>query len=122
MKGHGRPHRRSCAGALASDFAAAMVASMASSRAIGSSGINAGHVGARTGISSLQLSGSEQQLRWLLAGVTTAGCSQWAVVTAGKHPKDLPQFGWINTLLSNHQTSLSGNFHAFNGHFAGLRQ
>jgi hypothetical protein len=25
-------------------------------------------------------------------------------------------------LLSNHQTSLSGNFHAFNGHFAGLRQ
>ena len=31
--------------------------------------------------------------------VTTAGCSHEAIVTGGKHPNDLPQFRWINTLL-----------------------
>ena len=31
-----------------------------------------------------------------------------------KHPNDLPQFRWINTLLGNLKTSLSGTFHAFN--------
>jgi hypothetical protein len=46
--------------------------------------------------------------------VTTAGCSHWAVVTGGKHPNDLPQFRWINTLLGNLKTSLSGTFHSFN--------
>jgi transposase-like protein len=45
--------------------------------------------------------------------VTTAGCSHQAIVTGGKHPNDLPQFRWINTLLSNLKTSLSGTFHAF---------
>ena len=46
--------------------------------------------------------------------VTTANCHKKAVVTGGKHPKDLPQFRWINTLLSNLKTSFSGNFQAFN--------
>jgi len=46
--------------------------------------------------------------------VTTAGCSHEAIVTGEKHPKDLPQFRWINTLLGNLKTSLSGTFHAFN--------
>jgi hypothetical protein len=46
--------------------------------------------------------------------VTTAGCSHEAIVTGGKHPNDLPQFRWINTLLGNLKTSLSGTFHAFN--------
>ena len=46
--------------------------------------------------------------------VTTAGCSHEAVVTGGKHPNELPQFRWINTLLGNLKTSLSGTFHAFN--------
>ena len=46
--------------------------------------------------------------------VTTAGCSHEAVVTGGKHPNDLPQFRWINTLLGNLKTSFSGTFHAFN--------
>ncbi len=45
--------------------------------------------------------------------VTTAGCSHEAVVTGGKHPNDLPQFRWINTLLGNLKTSFSGTFHAF---------
>jgi transposase-like protein len=46
--------------------------------------------------------------------VTTTGCSHQAIVTGGKHPNDLPQFHWINTLLGNLKTSLSGTFHAFN--------
>ena len=45
--------------------------------------------------------------------VTTAGCHHQAIVTGGKHPNDLPQFRWINTLLGNLKTSLSGTFHAF---------
>jgi hypothetical protein len=46
--------------------------------------------------------------------VTIAGCTHAAIVTGGKHPNDLPQFRWINTLLGNLKTSLSGTFHAFN--------
>ncbi len=46
--------------------------------------------------------------------VTTAGCRNEAIVTGGKHPNDLPQFRWINTLLSNLKTSFNGTFHAFN--------
>lgn len=46
--------------------------------------------------------------------VTSAGCSHEVVVTGGKHPNELPQFRWINTLLGNLKTSLSGTFHAFN--------
>jgi hypothetical protein len=48
--------------------------------------------------------------------VTTAGCSREAIVTGGKHPNELTQFRWINTLLGNLRTSLSGTFHAFNFH------
>ena len=46
--------------------------------------------------------------------VTAANCHHKAVVTGGKHPNDLPQFRWINTLLGNLKTSFSGTFHAFN--------
>jgi hypothetical protein len=49
-----------------------------------------------------------------LRSVTTAGSSHEAIVTGGKHPNDLPQFRWNNTLLGNLKTSLSGTFHAFN--------
>jgi transposase-like protein len=45
--------------------------------------------------------------------VTKAACTHEAVVTGGKHPNDLPQFRWINTLLGNLKTSLHGTFHAF---------
>lgn len=34
-------------------------------------------------------------------------------MTGGKKPKELPEFGWINTLLGNVKTSLSGAYHAF---------
>jgi len=45
--------------------------------------------------------------------VTAADCHHKAVVTSGKHPNDLPQFRWINTLLGNLKTSFCGTFHAF---------
>jgi hypothetical protein len=45
--------------------------------------------------------------------VISAGCSHQVNVTGGKHPNDLPQFRWINTLLGELKTSLSGTFHAF---------
>ena len=45
--------------------------------------------------------------------VTSAGCSHKPVVTGGKHRNDLPQFRWINALLGNLKTSLSGTFQAF---------
>jgi len=46
--------------------------------------------------------------------VTTANCHHKAVITGGKHPNELPQFRWINTLLGNLKTSFSGTFHACN--------
>jgi len=46
--------------------------------------------------------------------MTTTGCHHRAVVTGGKHPNNLPQFHWINTLLGNLKTSFNGTFHAFN--------
>ena len=46
--------------------------------------------------------------------MTTTKCHHKAVVTGGKHPNDLPQIRWINTLLGNLKTSFSGTLHAFN--------
>jgi transposase-like protein len=46
--------------------------------------------------------------------VAAVGCSHAAIVTGGRHPNDLPEFRWINILLSNLKTSFSGTFHAFN--------
>jgi hypothetical protein len=34
------------------------------------------------------------------------------VIVNGRHPKDLPDFRWINTVISNLKTSFSGTFHA----------
>ena len=45
--------------------------------------------------------------------VVAAGCSHTAVVTGGRHPNDLPEFRWINILLSKLKTSFSSTFHAF---------
>jgi hypothetical protein len=46
--------------------------------------------------------------------VTTTNCHHKAVITGRKHPNDLPQFRWINTLLGNLKTIFNGTFHAFN--------
>ena len=32
---------------------------------------------------------------------------------AGRKPKEVPEFRWINTVLGNLKTSLSGCYHAF---------
>lgn len=45
--------------------------------------------------------------------VTTAGCMHQPTVVGGRKPKDLPEFQWINTVLGNLKTSLSGSYHAF---------
>jgi hypothetical protein len=34
------------------------------------------------------------------------------VIVNGLHPNDLPDFRWINTVISNLKTSFSGTFHA----------
>jgi hypothetical protein len=45
--------------------------------------------------------------------VTVAGCAHYPTVVAGRKPKDLPEFKWINTVLGNLKTRLSGSYHAF---------
>lgn len=45
--------------------------------------------------------------------VTMAGCAHQPTVVGGRKPRDLPEFQWINTVLGNLKTSLSGTYHAF---------
>jgi transposase-like protein len=45
--------------------------------------------------------------------LTEAGCGHQPTVVAGRKPKDLPEFEWINTVLGNLKTSLTGAYHAF---------
>lgn len=45
--------------------------------------------------------------------VSRAGCTHHSTVAAGRKPRDLPQFKWINTVLGNLKMSLSGSVHAF---------
>jgi transposase-like protein len=44
--------------------------------------------------------------------VAEVGCIHQPVIADGRHPKDLPEFRWINTVISNLKTSFSGTFHA----------
>jgi hypothetical protein len=46
--------------------------------------------------------------------VAEVGCLHQPVVVNGRHPKDLPDFRWINTVISNLRTSFSGTFQALN--------
>ena len=46
-------------------------------------------------------------------GVADAGRSHTVIVAGGRKPRDLPQFGWVNTVLGNLKTGLSGAYHAF---------
>ena len=45
--------------------------------------------------------------------VTAAGCTHTATVVAGRKPKDVPEFQWVNTILGNLKTSLRGSYHSF---------
>jgi len=54
------------------------------------------------------------------AGVSAAGCVHSPIVVGGRKPDELPEFRWVNTVLGNVKTSLSGAYHAFNfGKYAG---
>jgi len=45
--------------------------------------------------------------------VTMTDCAHQPTVVGGRKPRDLPEFQWINTVLGNLKTSLSGTHHAF---------
>ena len=47
------------------------------------------------------------------AGVTDAGCAHRPTVVGGRKPKELPLFHWVNTVLGNVKTGLSGAYHSF---------
>jgi hypothetical protein len=47
------------------------------------------------------------------SAVTQAGCTHQPTIVAGRKPKDMPEFQWINTVLGNLKTSLTGSYHAF---------
>ena len=55
------------------------------------------------------------------AGVTDVGCLHQPVVVGTRKPKDLPQFYWLNTILANLKTALTGTYHALNFAKYGLR-
>jgi hypothetical protein len=46
-------------------------------------------------------------------GVTDAGCTHQPTVVGGRKPKELPMFHWVNTVLGNVKSGLSGAYHAF---------
>jgi len=48
------------------------------------------------------------------SGVTAAGCHHQAILIGLRKPNQVPEFGWLNTLLGNLKTSFSGAYHAFN--------
>jgi len=45
--------------------------------------------------------------------VTQAGCIHECTVVAGRKPKEMPELQWINTVLGNLKTSLSGSYHSY---------
>jgi hypothetical protein len=48
-----------------------------------------------------------------LACFTQAGCAHECTVVARRKPKDVPELQWINTVLGNLKTSMSGRYHSF---------
>ncbi len=46
-------------------------------------------------------------------GIADAGRSHVVIVAGGRKPRDLPQFWWVNTVLGNLKTGLSGAYPAF---------
>jgi transposase-like protein len=47
------------------------------------------------------------------AGVIDAGCAHTFIVVGQRKPRDLPQFTWVNTVLGNLKTMISGAHKAF---------
>lgn len=51
---------------------------------------------------------------WCFQSVTAAGCSQQReVVGQGRKSTDMECFTWVNTILGNLKTAISGTYHAF---------
>ena len=46
-------------------------------------------------------------------GIADAGRSHAVIVAGGRKPRDLSEFGWVNTVLGNLKTGLSGAYHPF---------
>lgn len=44
--------------------------------------------------------------------VAEVGCLHQPVIVKGRHPNELTEFRWINTVLSNLKTSFNGTFDA----------
>ena len=44
--------------------------------------------------------------------MTDVGCLHMPMVVGNLKPRDLPDFKWVNTMLGNLKTTLSGAFHA----------
>jgi hypothetical protein len=44
--------------------------------------------------------------------ITMADCTHQPTGVGGRKPKDLPEFQWVNAVLGNLKTSLSGTYHA----------
>ena len=47
------------------------------------------------------------------AGVIDAGCAHSYIVVGNRKPRELPQFKWVNTVLGNLKTMISGGHKAF---------
>jgi len=43
--------------------------------------------------------------------VAEVGCVHQPVIVNGRHPKDLPNFRWINTVISNFKNRFGGTLH-----------
>lgn len=47
------------------------------------------------------------------AGVAAAGCDHQAIIIGPRKPKEVPELGWVNTILGNLKTGFTGAYHAF---------
>jgi transposase-like protein len=47
------------------------------------------------------------------AGVIDAGCAHSYIVVGDRKPRELPMFRWVNTILGNLKTAISGGYKAF---------
>ncbi len=47
------------------------------------------------------------------AAVTDVGCTHYVEVVGQRKPRELPQFKWVNTVLANAKTMISGAYKAF---------
>jgi hypothetical protein len=54
-------------------------------------------------------------------GVTAAGCYHQAIIIGPRKPNEVPDLGWVNTILGNLKTGFGGAYHAFKFAKYGIR-